>query len=70
MKLKYLIKLLKEFDQDLEVIFERYSDYTNEGSAQVMEVIKQPNYYARYYKHQHPAKPTNVIKALYIGRQE
>lgn len=70
MKLKHLIKLLKEFDQDLEVIFEKWSDYTNEGSAKVMEVRKQATYYERYYPHQYEKKPHDIIKALYIGRQE
>lgn len=66
MKVAQLIVLLGEFDPELDVIYEIYSDYQHLKSdeVRVIEYLDMRDGPTRYYKDQHPERPNNVKSAL------
>lgn len=68
MTVKKLMKVLSKMPPDVEVICDRYSDYQVLEEPTLIEVldIGGVHPYIRYYPHQHPERPINVVKVCHF----
>lgn len=71
MKVKELIKRLKSFDPDLDVVTSRYSDYATFGATDIelVNVLEHSKeWWTRYYAHQFRSGPKPTpLKKLCVG---
>lgn len=69
MTVKELIKRLQEMPQDMDVIVDLHSDYTEVVGVEVINVLGKHGgcNFTNYYPTQHKKEPANLIDVVYIG---